>query len=189
MATPGFEAFAATTGRDLQNWQSLTNVSRDSWERRARGDRSFIPSQAPARPEYEEVKTPVAPMPPPETPAVELELTDQRIPRGAKVVINRLVKNGWAVRASWCRGPWPKQAEAVTDDQDQVVEKIKYGQADSLLINARRGRQKITVFYLFREWLKDAKFDRMFGYAKGPTLGRLTDSEVTALVTREMEDS
>jgi hypothetical protein len=136
-------------------------------------------------------------MPEPETPAILVSADDKTIPRGPKTVINRMVGNGWDVQVSYCRGPWPKQVEKIAiltidDDGNEIVtgeERIKYGQADSYLIRARRAGQKIAVFYIFRDWLASGKFDRLWGYARGPTTAKVTDHEVTALVTRESEES
>lgn len=100
--TPGQQLFLETTGRDY-DWPLLKPNTRLSWEHRAAGDLSFIPSVVKAAEEPEEA-IPEIPVPAPVLPARFAKASE--FPGGAKTVFNRALKNGWFVQGFIARGPW-----------------------------------------------------------------------------------
>lgn len=188
----GEELFAQVTGRDHDNWLQLGDVSRKSWEMRAAGELSFIPSSHVNR--VEEVST-VREMPEPEIPAHEVFHADE-INGGAKIVVNRFLRNGWEVQMFVCRGPWKRQTVRIElttmdDDGHEIVtgeERITYGQADSVLVRARRGQHRAGAVWLRKPWVKDPKWEFLFAQVR-PEIGKVDSKGLKAITESEAPDA
>ena len=147
--TAGRALFMETTDRDEDSWAQLHPVSRRSWEQRAAGDRTFIPSEHVNKMNREAAT--VQPMPAPAIPARPADPGE--IPGGARIVINRAKRCGWTVEVSYCRGPWSMQAEHTeADDGTELIE--KFGQADSILVRGRSGQRRFAALWLRKPWTK-----------------------------------
>ena len=130
-----------TMSREAWEWDILTPLTRKVWGNRAAGDMSFVPSNSGYRADLaDEEETPAEPVPAPEIEAVHLKLDNKEIPRGAKTVINRAVKNGWTVEVSYARGPWI----LVRD----------WHVAGSILVKGRLGETRFAAQWLRKEWLE-----------------------------------
>lgn len=137
MTDAGKALFTQTLGRD--DWDLLTPLTRETWDARAAGNLDFLESKSrflAALPEEE----PAEPIPAPEVEAIRLKLDNPEIPRGAKTVMNRFLKNGWTVEVSYARGPW-----IMTRD---------WHVCGSIMVRARRGEQRVAVQWIRKEWLE-----------------------------------
>lgn len=135
-------------------WDQLSPVSKIMWEHRAAGRPDFVPSTAVVRRMTQKI---VNPIPAPRFPAVQIapSMRFWRIvmPGGAKQIVKLAESNGWLVSVSYCNGPWSQQAEhEESEDGDDVL--TKYGQADSVLVQGRRGKLRFAAMWLRRPWTK-----------------------------------
>lgn len=148
--TDGRALFMETTDRDEGSWAQLARVSQRSWEQRAVGDRTFIPSEH-VNTMSREAAT-VQPRPAPEVPARPAEASE--IPGGARIVIKNAQRHGWEVAVSYCRGPWTMQAEHVEDEEGAELIN-KFGQADSILVRgSKSGHGRFAALWLRKPWTK-----------------------------------
>lgn len=188
----GYGLFNATTRRNRSSWDHMDDVSRESWEQRARGQRDFIPSKHVNR--VEEAPMDKIAVPPPELYA--RPATPAEIPGGAKIVINRLEKNGWTVEALYARGPWvnghaePDTFTMLAVDAAGQVERTEEMVAvtASLLVRGRRAGRKVIALWILRPVLKDTSFKLEFIYTTPPlpdeVNGRI-DSKMLKKITEE----
>jgi hypothetical protein len=183
MATDGYRLFNETTDRNEDDWDHLDPVSRKSWEQRAQGSRAFIPSGHVNKMNRLEAIT--LAMPAPVVPAHIVPLTSPLIPNGAKLVINRLLKHGWTVLVSYCEGPWQKQTETV--DGEDGEEKIKYGQAKSVLVRARRRQQRLGALWLAKPWTKDDGYKFYMAHVR-PDIGPVKSPELKWIIETPIEE-
>jgi hypothetical protein len=186
----GLELFIETTGRDAQNWATLTDVSRRSWEQRAAGSHAFIPSEHVNQ--IEEAPAEKIAVPAPALPARPAQPSE--IPGGAKTVINRLKKHGWTVETLYARGPWVSHTGE--PDMYNPFEVTSAGVASrtpdivavtgSILVRARRGSEKLAAMWVLRPGLKSPKFKLQFAYTNSTPAGQCTghiDSKQLKLIT------
>ena len=184
----GYGLFNHITRRGLQNWEAMDDVSRESWEQRARGERSFIPS--PNHHNREEATTVVLPMPAPEFPVQtitpEETLYQRVVPAAAQQMANRLTKHGWEYDVRYCVGPWSMQTETEELD-DGTVEKTKYGQAPSVVLRFRRGDQVGFAMWLAKPWTKDGDKMKFHTAQVRPNVGPIKSNELIKLVTAPVQ--
>jgi hypothetical protein len=190
----GFEVFAHITRRDRQNWDAMDEVSRASWEQRARGERDFIPS--PNHHNREEATTVVLPMPAPEHPVITITPTSHYtktesgveslygvvVPAAAEQMVKRLTKAGWTFDVRYCVGPWPMKTETV-ELEDGSEEKTKYGQAPSVVLRFRRGGQVGYAMWLAKPWTKDGDKMKFHTAQVRPGIGLINSADLIKLVT------
>jgi hypothetical protein len=146
--TAGRALWMETMSREEYEWDLLTPLTRETWERRAAGDLSFVPSQsrfeAVGQSLPDEVLDGEQGSPPaPEHPAELIDVKDKRINAGAKTVINRFLKNGWTVEVSYARGPW--------------IMTRSWHVCDSILVRARYGELRAAAQWIRKEWLEKDK--------------------------------
>lgn len=186
----GEELFIETTGRDAQNWATLTDVSRQSWDQRAAGSNAFISSRHVNQ--IEEAPIEKIAVPAPALPARPAQPSE--IPGGAKTVISRLKKHGWTVETLFARGPWvnshgePDTYNPFEVTPDGVASRTPdiVAVTGSILVRARRGAQKLAVMWVLRPGLKSPKFKLQFAYTKPTPAGQRTgqiDSKVVKTIT------
>lgn len=194
----GYGLFNHITRRGLQNWEAMDDVSRESWEQRARGERSFIPS--PNHHNREEATTVVLPMPAPQCPVKTIRPTDpyektdtgvaplylRVVPDAAKQMVKRLEKHGWKHDVRYCVGPWPMQTET-EELEDGTVEKTKYGQAPSVVLRFRRGDQVGFAMWLAKPWTKDGDKMKFHTAQVRPDVGPIKSNELIKLVTAPVQ--
>jgi hypothetical protein len=183
MTTDGYRLFHETTGRDEENWDHMDPVSQKSWEQRAAGSRAFIPSEHVN--EMNRLEAITLAMPAPAVPAHIVPPNSPLIPGGATLVINRLLKNGWTVLVSYCEGPWAKQTETV--DGADGEEKIKYGQAKSVLVRARRRHQRLGALWLAKPWTKGDGYTFQFAQVR-PEIGSVNSKQLKIVTESEVPE-
>lgn len=190
----GFELFAHITRRDRQNWDAMDDVSRASWEQRARGERDFIPS--PNHHNREEATTVVLPMPAPEHPVETVKVSDPVVPPAALQMAKRLNQHGWEYDVRYCVGPWPKKTETVklqvqNEDGDWIEtgseEKTKYGQAPSVVLRFRRAGVVGYAMWLAKPWTKDGDKLKFHAAQIRPGIGLLSSPDLTRVVTAPVQ--
>lgn len=183
MSTDGYRLFNETTKRTEDDWDHMDPVSRKSWEQRAQGNRAFIPSEHVNKMNRQEAIT--LAMPAPVVPAHIVPIGSPLIPGGATLVINRLLKNDWTVLVSYCEGPWAKQTETV--DGEEGEEKIKYGQAKSLLVRARRRHQRLGALWLAKPWTKGDGYTFQFAQVR-PEIGPVNSKQLKTVTESEVPE-
>lgn len=190
----GYGLFNHITRRGLQNWEAMDDVSRESWEQRARGERSFIPS--PNHHNREEATTVVLPMPAPDFPVRTItpsETLYQRVvPAAAQQMANRLKKHGWTYDVRYCVGPWKKKSETIPvleqdEDGEWVetgsVEKTSYGQAPSVVLRFRRDGVVGYAMWLAKPWTKDGDKMKFHAAQVRPGIGLINSADLIKLIT------
>lgn len=139
MTDAGRALWMSTLDREAEEWEILSPLTRTVWDNRAAGDVSFVESHSTYLAQLDE-EEPAAPIPAPETEAIRLKLDNPEVPRGAKTVVNRAVKNGWDVEMSYARGPWIMVRE--------------WHVAGSILVKGRKAGQRFAAQWVRKEWLE-----------------------------------
>jgi hypothetical protein len=183
----GFALFQHVTGRNSQNWESLSWVSRESWRRRAEGNLDFIPSRsetggASASPPEIAVRA----IPPPEVRPREAYADE--IPRAAKQCAKKLEDNGWITRIEYGKHSWPKQAEKIEDEDGNVVERVAFGIVESIVIKARRTKgsttQRMFAIWMTKPWTKDGDAFKFYTAHFIPDGGKVKSTEMNKLIVK-----
>lgn len=183
----GFAMFQDVTDRNMQNWLAMDDVSRESWEQRARGERVFIPS--PNHHNREEAQTVVLPMPAPGDPMRYVLLDSPEfyaLPQAVTQMLARLEKNDWAWVITVCTGPWPKKTET-TELEDGSEEKVTYGQAPSVVLRFRRDGVVGYAMWLAKPWTKDGDKLKFHAAQIRPGVGLVNSKTLNALITAPRE--
>jgi hypothetical protein len=128
-----------TFGREAYEWDTISPLTREIWDAHAVANLDFIPSKSSFRAALP-MEEPAEPVPAPEVKGVLIDPKDKRINQGAKTVINRFLKNGWAVEVSYARGPW-----IMTRD---------WHVCDSILVRASYGEVRAAAQWIRKEWLE-----------------------------------
>ena len=150
----GRELFEQTTARG--DWEYLQPVTRASWEARARGDYSFIPSDSSPILNEEAPTEQHVPIPPPQVVARPAQ--PDEIPTGAKRLATTARNNGWDVQVTYARGPWvlangkPKlvdpDAQPVDTDDEESVDGGVPAQCENIAVRCHKpGRVAVAIWW------------------------------------------
>jgi hypothetical protein len=181
----GFGLFTRITRRNSQNWESMTEVSRESWRRRAVGNLDFIPSGSGGQAVAGRVEVAVRAIP---DPIVRpREATADEIPRSAKQTASKLSKHGWTVRVEYGKHSWPKQTESVEDESGEVVEKIKHGIVESIVVKARKGQRRMFAIWMTKPWTKDGDVYKFMTAHFLPNVGKVSSPEMNKQISDHAE--
>lgn len=175
----GYSLFNEVTDRNGQNWESMDEVSRESWRRRASGNLDFIPSSG-SHVNAQVTVVEVREIPLPEVPPRPATLDE--MPRAAKAMLKKLETNDWRAKVEYGKHSWPKPTEKIENEAGEVVEKIPFGIVESIVVKGRRGKQGMFAVWMTKPWTKDGDSYKFLFAHFYPGVGKVGSDDLKTLI-------